>query len=164
MPSAAGPPGCVLAAPGAADEARRDWAPAVVREGEGALAELCEEVEALRRPLVPLGLGTLAIEATRALVAVDVNTGGDLSPAAALKANLAAMRELPRQLRLRGLGGQVTIDPAPLAKADRRGVEAALAAALRADGIDTSIAGWTPLGHLELNRKRARRPLADRVG
>ena len=52
--------------------------------------------------------GSMAVEATRALVAVDVNTGGDLSPAAALKVNLAAAAELPRQLRLRGLGGQVT--------------------------------------------------------
>ena len=83
----------------------------------------------------------------------------DLSPAAALKANLAAAAELPRQLRLRGLGGQVTIDFAPLARADRPRVERALGAALRGDGIDTTIVGWTPLGHLELQRKRARRPL-----
>jgi Ribonuclease G/E len=40
-------------------------------------------------------------------------------------------------------------------------VEAALRAALRADGIETTIAGWTPLGNLELLRKRARRPLAE---
>jgi Ribonuclease G/E len=38
-------------------------------------------------------------------------------------------------------------------------VEASLAAALRHDGIDTAIVGWTPLGHLEIQRKRARRPL-----
>jgi Rne/Rng family ribonuclease len=92
-------------------------------------------------------------------VAVDVNTGADLSPAAALKANLAAARELPRQLRLRGLGGQVVIDFAPLARPDRTRVEQTLTAALRGDGIDTTIAGWTPLGHLELLRRRTRRPL-----
>ena len=103
----------------------------------------------------------MTIEPTRALVAVDVNTGGDLSPAAALKANLAAAAELPRQLRLRGLGGQVTVDFAPLARADRPKVERALTAALRHDGIETTLAGWTPLGHLELQRKRPRRPLAD---
>ena len=28
-----------------------------------------------------------------------------------------------------------------------------------ADGIDTAVVGWTPLGHLELQRKRVRRPL-----
>ena len=161
--TASGPPACLIPAPGAAAEARRDWAEpgTAIREGPGALADagIWEEVAALRRPQVALGGGSLAIEATRALVAVDVNTGGDLSPAAALKANLAAARELPRQLRLRGLGGQVVIDFAPLAKADRPTVERALAAALRADGIDTHVAGWTPLGHLELQRRRSRRPL-----
>ena len=132
-----------------------------LRRAAGALADAgaWDEVETLRRPVVPLGRGSMVIEPTRALVAVDVNTGGDLSPAAALKANLAAAAELPRQLRLRGLGGQVAIDFAPLARADRPRVERALAAALRADGIDTTVAGWTPLGHLELQRKRARRPL-----
>jgi len=104
-------------------------------------------------------LPTYASEATRALVAVDVNTGSDLSNAAALKANLAAIRDLPRQLRLRGLGGQIVVDLAPLAKSDRRRIEAALASALRDDGIDTTLVGWTPLGHLEILRKRARRPL-----
>ncbi|HVH03818.1 MAG TPA: ribonuclease E/G, partial [Amaricoccus sp.] len=88
-----------------------------------------------------------------------VNTGRDASPAAALKANLAAAAELPRQLRLRGLGGQVTVDFAPLARADRPRIERALAAALRDDAIDTTVLGWTPGGHLELQRKRARRPL-----
>ena len=132
-----------------------------VREAATALADagVWEEVAALARPTVALGQGSMAVEPTRALVAVDVNTGADLSPAAALKANLAAAAELPRQLRLRGLGGQVTIDFAPLSRAERPRVERALGAALRGDGIDTTIVGWTPLGHLELQRKRARRPL-----
>ena len=58
----------------------------------------------------------MMIEPTRALVAVDVNTGPDTSPAASLKANIAAARDLPRQLRLRGLGGQVVVDFAPMPK------------------------------------------------
>lgn len=155
---------CLRPAPGARAEALRDWREAgdSLLEGPAALADhgVWEEVAALRQPLAPLGAGSMAVQATRALTAVDVNTGGDLTPAAALKVNLAAARELPRQLRLRGLGGQVVIDFAPLAKPERARVEAALTAALRADGIETSLAGWTPLGHLELLRKRARRPLA----
>ena len=155
-------------APGAAAEALRDWRlPGdSLREAPSALADagVWEEVAALALPLVPLGQGSMSVEATRALVAVDVNTGGDLSPAAALKVNLAAAAELPRQLRLRGLGGQVTIDFAPLARADRPRVERALATALAADGIETTVAGWTPLGHLELQRRRARRPLVDPGG
>ncbi len=158
-----GSPGCLMPAPAAAAVARRDWVHRgdPVREAPNALADagVWEEVAALRQPHVPLGLRHMTIEPTRALVAVDVNTGGDTTPAAALKANLAAARELPRQLRLRGLGGQITIDFAPLAKTERPRIESALAAALRGDGIDTSLAGWTPLGHLELSRKRARRPL-----
>lgn len=157
-----GPPALARPAPGAAAEALRDWARPgdATRRGPGALADVWEEARALARPLVPLGAGSMAVEPTRALVAVDVNTGGDLSPAAALKTNLAAARELPRQLRLRGLGGQISVDFAPLAKADRPRIESALTAALREDGIDTTLAGWTPLGHLEILRKRARRPIA----
>ncbi len=161
--AAVGAPALLRPAPGAAAEALRDWRVGgdAVREAADALAEagVWEEVEVLRRPLVPLGQGSMAVEPTRALVAVDVNTGGDTSPAAALKVNLAAAAELPRQLRLRGLGGQVAIDFAPLAHAERPRVERALAAALRTDGIDTTVAGWTPLGHLELQRRRSRRPL-----
>ncbi len=91
---------------------------------------------------------------------MDVNTGADTSFAAGLKANIAAARDLPRQLRLRGLGGQVVLDLAPMPKKDRRTLESALRAALRADTVETSLVGWTPLGHLELQRARARAPLA----
>ena len=89
-----------------------------------------------------------------------MNTGPDTSPAAGLKANLALVRDLPRQLRLRGLGGQITLDLAPMPKKDRQVVEDALRAALRRDEVETTLAGWTPLGHFELQRQHARPPLA----
>lgn len=38
-------------------------------------------------------------------------------------------------------------------------IEQVLKAAFRADAIDTVLAGWTPLGHFELQRKRERLPL-----
>lgn len=111
---------------------------------------------------VPLGgHASMAVEPTRALVAVDVNTGGDTSPAAGLKANLAAVKDLPRQLRLRGLGGQIVIDPAPTAKKDRRQIESALRSALKRDSVETVFVGWTPLGHIELQRKRDRLSLSE---
>lgn len=161
-------PALLRPAPGAAVEAEREWRVAgdSFRRAATALADagVWEDIEALRRPLVPLGQGTMAIEPTRALVSVDVNTGSDVSGGAPLRTNLAAAAELPRQLRLRGLGGQVTIDFAPLAHGDRPRVEQALASALRNDGIETTIVGWTPLGHLELQRKRARRPLSYMKG
>ena len=154
---------CLRSAPGAAAEALRDWSDGneSIREASTALADagVWEEVELLRQPCVQLGQGSMMIEPTRALVAVDVNTGGDVSPSAGIAVSLAAAAELPRQLRLRGLGGQVVIDFAPFARAERPRIERTLEAALRGDGIDTTLAGWTPLGHLELQRKRARRPL-----
>jgi Rne/Rng family ribonuclease len=100
------------------------------------------------------------VEPTRALTAVDVNTGGDTSPAAGLKANIAAARELPRQLRLRGLGGQIVVDFAPMSKKDRGTLEQVLRAGFRAEGGETVLAGWTTLGLFEIQRRRDRLPLA----
>ncbi len=124
--------------------------------------ELWDEIDRLRQPRVDLPSGAwMAIEATRAMVTVDVNTGERFSGGAGMTANIEAARELPRQLRLRGLGGQVIIDFAPLKKAHRRKVEETLKAAFRKDPIETTLAGWTPLGNFELQRKRERRPLSE---
>lgn len=143
----------------------REWAmPADVLTEPGGFATegVLDQLDGLKAARVSLpGGGALWIEPTRALVAVDVNTGGDTSPAAGQKANFAAARELPRQLRLRGLGGQVVLDLAPMAKKNRRGFEAALRAAFRGDGVETALVGWTPLGHYELQRKRDRRSLSE---
>ncbi|HKL69955.1 ribonuclease E/G [Salibaculum sp.] len=143
----------------------RDWAePSEVITKAGCFAALgvFDQIDRLRDAQVPLpGGGTYYVEPTRALVAVDVNTGGDASPAAGLKANLAMARDLARQLRLRGLGGQITLDLAPMPKKDRRSFETSLRAAFRKDATETTLAGWTPLGHFELQRKRDRLPLTD---
>lgn len=121
-----------------------------------------DAIEQLRQPeaKLPSG-GWIAVEPTRAMVTVDVNTGGEFSPAAGLTANIEAMRELPRQLRLRGLGGQVIIDFAPLRKADRRRLEEVLKSAFRRDPVETTLAGWTPLGNFELHRRRERSPITE---
>lgn len=115
---------------------------------------------ALAAPEVALpGGGSMVIEATTALVAVDVNTGGDFAADAGIRANVEAARALPRQLRLRGLGGQIVVDFAPMAKKDRLRLEDTLKAALKRDPIETIAHGWTTLGLFELQRKRERRPL-----
>ncbi|MEO1108929.1 MAG: ribonuclease E/G [Pseudomonadota bacterium] len=113
----------------------------------------------IQEPLA--GGGYLFIEPTRALVSVDVNTGADTSLAAGTKANFACAKQLARALRVRGLGGQITLDLAPMPKKDRRGFEQALRTAFRHDSVETTLAGWTPLGHFELQRKRARIPLKE---
>jgi Ribonuclease G/E len=142
----------------------REWDADEVASAPGALDRhgVPDMIAALRDPVVPLpGGASMIVEPTRALVAVDVNTGSDASPAAGLKANIAAARALPRALRCRGLGGQVTVDFAPSPKKDRRQVETTLRAAFKNDPVETVLAGWTPLGHFELQRKRERLPLSE---
>ncbi|WP_394154103.1 ribonuclease E/G [Loktanella salsilacus] len=139
----------------------REWViPAEVVTEPGGFARLgvLDQIDDIARPKITLAEGTMYVEATRALVAVDVNTGGDTSPAAALKVNLAAARVLPRALRLRGFGGQIAVDFAPMSKAHRKQVEQSLRAAFRADAVETSLVGWTTMGLFELQRKRERLP------
>ena len=121
-----------------------------------------DEIEKLKSPRADLPSGGwMAIEATRAMVTVDVNTGDQFNPSAGMTTNIEAVRELPRQLRLRGLGGQVIIDFAPLKKMHRRKIDETLKTAFRRDPIATTLAGWTPLGNFEMQRKRERRPLSE---
>lgn len=161
-----GSPELLLDAPTPWEQAWMDWAdpaPDAVEEGEDSFSRsgVLEAVDALLMDRVPLpGGGSAHIEATRALIAVDVNTGGDSSLAAGLKANIALARELPRQLTLRGLGGQVVIDFAPMPKRDRATLDQVLGAAFRQSGAETTLVGWTAMGLFELNRKRDRIPLA----
>ncbi|MCH2131633.1 MAG: ribonuclease E/G, partial [Pirellulaceae bacterium] len=84
-------------------------------------------------------------------------------PSAGLKANLAAAKSMPLVLRLSGLGGQIVVDFAPMPKKDRRKLEDAMKAAFRRDGAEAALAGWTPLGNFELQRKRDRVPLREVV-
>ena len=102
---------------------------------------------------------SMVIEPTQALVAVDINTGDSFSRSSGLETNLLAIGDLPRLLRLRGLGGQIVIDPAPMAKRHRSRIRDAIKEAFEHDPIDTAFVGWTPLGHVELQRKRTRVPL-----
>ncbi|SNT74387.1 ribonuclease E/G [Paracoccus seriniphilus] len=156
----------LLDAPDAWEQAWLDWAepePDAVEQGEGSFDQngVSDAVEALLSPRVDLPGGASAfVEATRALVAVDVNTGRDTSPAASLKANIAIARDLPRQLRLRGLGGQIVVDFAPMPKRDRATLDQVIRAAFKADSTEASMIGWTAMGLYEISRKRDRVPLA----
>lgn len=161
-----GAPEVLLAAPTVHEIAWREWSltPGTTVETDKTALEhtgILDAIDALMTPYVPLPIGSYFVEPTRALVAVDVNTGGDTSQGAGLKANIACARDLPRQLRLRGLGGQITIDFAPTAKRDRKQLEQVLTKAFRADSVETTLVGWTPLGHFELTRKRERIPLSE---
>lgn len=140
----------------------RDWpSPDIWAEEPDAFDHfgVLETFDALNSPYVSLdGEGGMFIEPTRALIAVDVNTGSPTQTLAGLRVNTQAARALPRQLRLRGLGGQIVLDLAPMPKKDRKTFESALRAAFRKDAVETALVGWTSLGHFELQRKRDRLP------
>ncbi len=160
-----GGPELLVEGAGAHETAWRDWAdpaPDEVIEGGFEAQGVHEMIAALREDRVSLvGGGNMTIEKTRAFVAVDVNTGPDTSPAASLKVNIAAARDLPRQLRLRGLGGQIVIDFAPMPKKERAILDQVIRAAFKSEAAETNLAGWTTLGLFELTRKRDRLPLSE---
>jgi ribonuclease G len=160
-----GGPELLVEGAGAHETAWRDWAdPAPDEVIEGGFADhgVIEMIDELRTPLVALpGGGHMMIEPTRALLAVDVNTGPDTSPAASLKVNIAAARDLPRQFRLRGLGGQVVVDFAPMPKKERAILDQVIRAAFKGEAAETNLAGWTTLGLFEMTRKRDRLPLTE---
>lgn len=160
-----GAPELLLDAPSAWEQAWLDWAdpaPDQIDEGDTAFEDhgILDHISALLQPEFDLpGGGSAVIEPTRALVAVDVNTGTDHTPAASLKVNVALARDLPRQLRLRGLGGQIVVDFAPMPKRDRATLEQVLKSVFRNEGTETTLIGWTTMGLYELNRKRSKAPL-----
>ena len=90
------------------------------------------------------------MEATAALTAVDVDSGGS-RPA---DANREAVAAIARQLRLRGIGGQITVDFVSGPKGTPYKLAAALKRAVASDPIPTHVFGVTPLGMVELTRER----------
>lgn len=154
-------PCMLLEAEGPHQMAWREWGDVDLIEANTGCIEnsgVLDQIEALHSPKVEIGTSTYFVEQTRALTAIDVNTGGDTSLAAGLKANILMARDLPRQLRLRGIGGQIVIDPAPMPKKDRKVLDSALKAAFRNDDVQTHVLGWTALGLIELQRARNRAP------
>ncbi|ANK81523.1 MAG: hypothetical protein TEF_12525 [Rhizobiales bacterium NRL2] len=113
--------------------------------------ELDDEIDAALAPEVVLpGGGRLTIETTRAMTTVDVDAPGD-----PVKANLAAARELARQLRLRRIGGVVAVDFISLRGApERKKVEKALRQAFQRDPAQVEIGGIDRFSILTLTRSR----------
>mgnify|MGYP000046301741 FL=1 len=167
MSQTSGDPALIMPAPTAEMKAWRDWVnpdpDEVIKETNSfETMGIWDHIEKLKHSKSKLPNGaSMIIEPTSAFVAVDVNTGNDFSLSAGLKANLAVAKELPNQLSLRGLGGQIIIDFAPSPKKDRKLIETALNSSFRKGKIDTVVVGWTTLGNLELQRKRERIPLSE---
>ena len=111
--------------------------------------------------------GSLVINTTEALVAIDVNSGKDTSErnieSTALKTNLEAANEIARQLRLRDLGGLVVIDFIDMD--DYRNnfkVEKAIKTALYRDRARVQIGRISMFGLLELSRQRLRSSMIEK--
>ena len=118
------------------------------------------QLEALDSHRVSLNSGgSIVIEATEAMVAIDVNSGrsnqeSDIEDTA-LRTNLEAASEVGRQLRLRNMGGLVVIDFIDMMqKKNQAKVEKAVADALKSDKARTTLGNISQFGMMELSRQR----------
>jgi ribonuclease G len=121
-----------------------------------------EEIQKALDRKVPLKSGGyLFIDQTEAMTTIDVNTGAFVGhrnlEETIFRTNLEAAVTIARQLRLRNLGGIIIIDFIDMEEADhRRQVIQALERALADDHAKTSISSVSPLGLVEMTRKRTR--------
>ena len=110
--------------------------------------------------------GSVVIDYTEALVAIDINSGKSTKAsdieATALQTNIEAAEEIARQCRLRDLGGLIVIDFIDMRPyKNQRAVENTLKAAVRIDRARVSIGGISKFGLLEMSRQRLRPSLDD---
>lgn len=112
-----------------------------------------------RRIELPSG-GSIVIDQTEALVAIDVNSGktrtkGNDFEVVALKTNLEAAPEVARQIRLRDLGGILVIDFIDMMKrANNRAVETCFREQLVTDRARSKLGRISQFGLLEMTRQR----------
>ncbi len=120
------------------------------------------EIEQMYSRHVPLPSGgSLVIDSTEAVVAIDVNSGKfrDHSDAemTAFKTDMEAADEIPRQLKLRDLGGVIICDFIDLRyERNRRELEKRLHDNLRDDRAKTKVLRMSQFGIIEMTRQRMR--------
>lgn len=131
--------------------------------------KLDEEISRINQRQVPLrGGGSLVIDQTEALVAIDVNSGNfrtdGSAEESAFQLNQIAAKEIARQLRLRDLGGVVVNDFIDMRKdRHRRTVERTLRDSVKRDRARTKILRTSPFGLIEMTRQRIRPSLKRSV-
>lgn len=131
--------------------------------------KLDDEIAGIHQRKVPLRQGgSIVIDQTEALVAIDVNSGNfradNSAEETAFQMNLLAAKEIARQLRLRDLGGVIVNDFIDMRKEKhRRGVERALRDAVKRDRARTKILRTSPFGLIEMTRQRIRPSLKRSV-
>ncbi len=124
--------------------------------------------KALRKEVPLKSGGHLVIDQTEAMTTIDVNTGAFLGARnleeTAFRTNLEAAQAAARQLRLRNLGGIIIIDFIDMADPDhRRQVLRTLEKALARDHARTTVYEMSPLGLVEMTRKRTTESLARQL-
>ena len=122
----------------------------------GLEAELEQLLE--RRVYLKSG-GHVVFDFTEALTVVDVNSGHPFEEGSpeevALRTNLEAAQEIPRQLKLRGIGGIIVVDFIDMPDPEhQKQMLSVLEAALKQDRVKTQVAVLSPLGVVEMTRKR----------
>ena len=123
------------------------------------------EINRALQPRVSLNFGSyLIIEATEAMTTIDVNTGGFVGARnfdeTIFKTNLEACHAIARELRLRNLGGIIMLDFIDMNDPEhQQGVMDALLTALAGDRSKYTISPISPLGIIEMTRKRTRESL-----
>jgi len=111
--------------------------------------------------------GSIIIDQTEALVAVDINsakaTGGSDIEETALKTNLEAAKEIAKQLRLRDIGGLIVIDFIDMTTLkNKRAVEDLMLKSISIDRAKIQIGRISRFGLLEMSRQRLRPSLQER--
>jgi ribonuclease G len=124
-----------------------------------------EEIARSLERKVPLKSGGhLVIDQREAMTTIDVNTGAYVGhrnlEETTFRTNLEAAASIGRQLRLRNLGGIIIIDFIDMHdESHRRQVLAALEHSLAGDRAQTHVVNLSPLGLVEMTRKRTRESL-----
>ncbi|MFW6093416.1 MAG: Rne/Rng family ribonuclease [Pseudomonadota bacterium] len=128
-----------------------------------------EELTRALAKRVPLKSGGhLIVEQTEAMITIDVNTGGFLGASnledTVFRTNLEAAQVIPRQLRLRNLGGIIVVDFIDMEDDEhRRQVLRVLEKACEADPARIRVEGFSSLGLVQMSRKRTRESLVQQV-
>jgi ribonuclease G len=127
---------------------------------------ITEEInKALRSKVWLKSGGSIVINQTEALVAIDINTGKYVGKTARLedtivKTNLDAIPEIVRQIRLRDLGGIIIIDFIDMdERKNRNRVMAALEDELKSDRAPSKILQFNDFGLVAITRKRVKQSL-----
>ncbi len=127
-----------------------------------------EQIEQIYRPSVKLPSGgSIVIDPTEALVAIDVNsgsTGKDKNFAETIfTANMEAAEELARQLRLRDLGGLIVVDFIDMrSAANIRAVEKKVKDSMKRDKAKVDFARISKFGLMQISRQRMGAPISAR--